>query len=250
MSSHKFEDRRLGMNRAITRRDFLNGAAIGIGSAFAGAWLGDPSSWGGTVLAAPPYPPALTGLRGSHEGSFEVFHALRDGSLWRTMGSPTATREHYDLVVVGGGISGLAAAYYFRKARPDARILVLDNHDDFGGHAKRNEFAHGGRTRIGYGGTQSIDSPAPYSAVAKGLIEELGIDVSRFPRVLDSSLYTSLGLRPGFFFDRETFGKDMVVPGNFDRLDEWLLAAAPRPPATTFIFRTGTPPWPGCSCGA
>ena len=215
------------MSRAITRRDFLNGAAIGIGSAFAGAWLGDPSSWGGTVLAAPPYPPALTGLRGSHEGSFEVFHALRDGSLWRTMGSPTATREHYDLVVVGGGISGLAAAYYFRKARPDARILVLDNHDDFGGHAKRNEFAHGGRTRIGYGGTQSIDSPAPYSAVAKGLIEELGIDVSRYPRMLESSLYTSLGLRPGFFFDRETFGKDMVVPGNFDRLDEGLLAAAP-----------------------
>ena len=85
-------------------------------------------------------------------------------------------------MVVGGGISGLTAAHVFRKARPDARVLVLDNHDDFGGHAKRNEFTHNGRTYIGYGGTQSIDSPAPYSKVAKELISELGIEVSRYPQ--------------------------------------------------------------------
>jgi spermidine dehydrogenase len=143
------DDRRLGMDRAITRRDFLNGVAIGLGSAMAGAWLpGSRLAASQEALAAgAPYPPALTGLRGSHVGSFETFHALKDGALWKTMGEPKATREHYNLVVVGGGISGLAAAYYFRKARPDARVLVLDNHDDFGGHAKRNEFTHGGRTR-------------------------------------------------------------------------------------------------------
>ena len=111
---------------------------------------------------------------------------MRDGAFWKTAPAPQATGEEYDLVVVGAGISGLAAAHFFRKARPDARILLLDNHDDFGGHAKRNEFVHNGRTYLGYGGTQSIDSPAPYSAVAKALIAELGIDVARYAKVLDS----------------------------------------------------------------
>ena len=107
------------------------------------------------------------------------------------------TNETYDLIVVGGGISGLAAAHYFReKAGPDARVLVLDNHDDFGGHAKRNEFTHNGRIWIGYGGTQSIDSPRPYSANAKALITDLGIDVSRYATVLERELYPSLGLGP------------------------------------------------------
>ena len=128
-------------------------------------------------------------------------------------------------MVVGGGISGLTAAHVFRKARPDARVLVLDNHDDFGGHAKRNEFTHNGRTYIGYGGTQSIDSPAPYSQVARDLISELGIEVSRYPKVLNSDLYKSLGLRPAFFFDKETFGTDRLLAG--DLRDDAFLAAAP-----------------------
>ncbi|MCH1551358.1 MAG: FAD-dependent oxidoreductase, partial [Pseudomonadales bacterium] len=90
------------------------------------------------------YPPTLTGMRGSHEGSYEVAHAL----AWegRKPSSYHALGEHYDLVVVGAGMSGLAAAYYYRKKMgPGARILILDNHDDFGGHAKRNEFHHDGR---------------------------------------------------------------------------------------------------------
>ena len=67
----------------------------------------------------------------------------------------------YDLVVVGGGISGLAAAWFYRRAAgADARILILDNCDDFGGHAKRNEFRPTDqRLLIGYGGSQSIQSP-------------------------------------------------------------------------------------------
>ncbi len=142
---------------------------------------------------------------------------------------PQDTREEYDLVVVGAGISGLAAAHYFKQARPDARILILDNHDDFGGHAKRNEFSHEGRTYIGYGGTQSIDSPQPYSKVAKDLITELGIDVARYAKVLDSGLYKSLGLRPSMFFNKEAFGTDRLVVG--DVRDEAFIKAAPLTPA-------------------
>jgi spermidine dehydrogenase len=217
-------DRDLGMGASITRRDFLNGVATGVGGAMAARWLpGNIDALLAQARAA--YPPALTGLRGSHAGSFEALHALREGAYWKSAPAPRSTGEEYDLAVVGAGISGLAAAYFFRKARPDARIVIFDNHDDFGGHAKRNEFTHDGRTFIGYGGTQSIDSPAPYSAVAKGLVNELGIDVARYPKVLDAGLYKSLGLRAAFFFDKETFGTDRLVVG--DVRDDAFLAAAP-----------------------
>jgi spermidine dehydrogenase len=79
-------------------------------------------------------------------------------------------------VIVGGGISGLAAAYFYRERRPAARIRVLDNHDDFGGHAKRNEFEFGGRIELINGGTLGIDSPRPYSVIAAGLLRNLGVD--------------------------------------------------------------------------
>jgi spermidine dehydrogenase len=218
-------DRQLGMDSAITRRDFLNGVALGIGGTLAAGWLSPDLE---TLLAqgrAGAYPPALTGLRGSHVGSFEAFHSMRDGAFWKSAAAPQDTGEEYDLVVVGAGISGLTAAHVVRKARPDARVLLLDNHDDFGGHAKRNEFAHNGRTYIGYGGTQSIDSPAPYSQVARDLISELGIEVARYSKVLDSNLYKSLGLRPAFFFDKETFGTDRLLAG--DLRDDAFLVAAP-----------------------
>ncbi len=158
------------------------------------------------------YPPALTGLRGSHPGSFETAHSLRDGTFWDTAGKPRDTGETYDLIVVGGGISGLAAAHYYREAAgANARILILDNHDDFGGHAKRNEFRAGNAFRLGFGGTFSIESPAPYSTVAKAMIEELGIDVPSYPKYLDKNIYRSRGLRPTIFFDKETFGSDKLV---------------------------------------
>ena len=154
----------------ISRRDFLNGSALAIAAGLTPA----------AQLAAQPsrYPPALTGLRGQHPGSFEAAHAFaRDGGTLRDR-APAESRRRYDLVVVGGGISGLAAAWFYRRARPQARILVLDNHDDFGGHAKRNEFMLDGRLLIGYGGSQSIESPnTKWSAVAKGLLRDLGVDV-------------------------------------------------------------------------
>jgi spermidine dehydrogenase len=212
------------MHRRITRRDFLNGAALTAGAAMmprdisaAAAGARESQAAAGPQSSPNYYPPALTGLRGSHPGSFETAHSLRDGTFWDSAGKPEDTGETYDLIIVGGGISGLAAAHFYRKATGGkARILILENHDDFGGHAKRNEFrvADGtasSRTLIGYGGTYSIESPEPYSAVAKGVIEELGIDVSSFPKYLERKLYGSMGRVPKIFFDKENFGADRLV---------------------------------------
>ena len=237
-------DRDLGMGRRITRRDFIDGVAIGLGASALAPWLGALEAQGAAL-----YPPARMGLRGSHAGSFELFHALRDGSFWAAAGRPRRVDRDYDLVVVGGGISGLAAAHYYRKANPGARVLVLDNHDDFGGHAKRNEFRAGGRTIIGYGGTQSIDSPAPYSATAKALIGDLGIDVSAYERAFDAKLYPSLGLRPGLFFDREHFGRDVLTVGKGRGIDDAMIAAMPLSNEAKADLRRllagPADPWPG-----
>jgi len=208
-------DRYLGMDRIITRRDFINGAAVAIGGSLlpggSFAWARDS----GRFHQSDYYPPELTGLRGSHAGSFETAHNLRDGTFWKTATVPTDTKEFYDLVVVGAGISGLAAAHFFREhAGKSSRILLLENHDDFGGHAKRNEFHLGGKLQLCNGGTFLIDSPTPYSAQADGLLKKLGID----PRGLeettaDRKLYHSLGLKSAVFFEKETFGADKLLVG-------------------------------------
>jgi hypothetical protein len=210
-------DKELGMGAKITRRDFLNGVAVTVGAATLPGivpremWAAVASDLE-TQDAPGYYPPRRTGLRGSHVGAFETMHKLRDGAFWAEAPKAVDTGESYDLVVVGGGISGLAAAHFFRKtAGANARILILENHDDFGGHAKRNEFRAGERTVLGFGGTYSIESPAPYSAVAKALIAELGIDVPSYSQYVNKKLYPSLGLKPRIFFDKETFGTDRLV---------------------------------------
>ena len=178
-------ERDLGMDEEITRRDFLNGMAVGIG-ALGSLGPSDLLRAGLYAQATDDYPPARTGLRGSHDGAFEVGHRMRDGARPDVFGRPTPVDGRYDLVVVGAGISGLSAAHFFREqAGPNAKILVLDNHDDFGGHARRNEFTVDGRTLLGYGGTQSIDGPAGYSPEAKVLLKTRTIDTQAFYRHYD-----------------------------------------------------------------
>ena len=207
-------DRELGMDRPITRRDFIDGVAVALGAAGfaaqnAGAATGFPQD-------QPGYdPPTLTGMRGSHDGSYTYAHALRDGTVFKNSGTPEDTKEKYDLVIVGGGISGLAAAYFYRARNRSAKILILDNHDDFGGHAKRNEFRPGGRLFITNGGTLGIESPFDYSKEARGLLTELGIDPvaleAKSEKITDRTALA--GLQNSVFFDKETFGTDRLVAG-------------------------------------
>jgi spermidine dehydrogenase len=227
-------DVELGMDRSIPRRDFLQGALVGAAAALTGAWTGAFAADGSAGAAAQDrpgyYPPLLTGMRGSHPGSFEAAHALRDGA---PQARSVDTGEAYDLIVVGAGISGLAAAHFFRaQTSKSSRILILDNHDDFGGHAKRNEFSLAGRMQLLNGGTLSIESPRPYSAVAAKLIKDLGIDVAALSRKIEHpKFYDALGLKGSVFFDRETFGTDKLVTGfRTDRLAKFL-ADSPLPGA-------------------
>ena len=171
------------------------------------------------------YPPVKTGMRGTHPGAFEAAHLLRDGA------QPVVIEdsgEEYDLIIVGAGISGLSAAWLYRQQRPAARILILDNHDDFGGHAKRNEFHVDGELLLMNGGTLSIQSPRPYSKVADDLLRSVGIDARDLDRrMLKKQFYEEHGLHNGLFFDQASFGRDAMVR-HVDG-QSWLAALAHAP---------------------
>ena len=209
-------DRSLGMGEQISRRDFINGIAGAAGS------LALPlASLAQAVAGEESYPPARMGLRGSHPGSFEAAHALRDTRQADTSGA-LATGETYDLIVVGAGLSGLSAAHFFLKRLGQrARVLVLDNHDDFGGHAKRNELSFQGHTLVLNGGTLEIESPERYNAWALEVLQDIGVDLDRYAKsnAANETLYSSLGLRGGYFFDKPTFQHDrlVVVPAERER---------------------------------
>ena len=210
------------MKKEITRRDFINGVSIAAASATMinprALWAAGAANPSSSPAPSPSpvgddYPPALTGLRGNHDGAYEVAHALAwDG---KSPASYTDLDEEYDLVVVGTGISGLAAAYFYQqKVGEDKRILLLDNHDDFGGHARRNEFHYNGTMLLGGGGSGNFEDPEKYSPESKGLVADLGFDLDKLraaqiPRGFQASMEAPLGL----FNDRENYGADSVVAG-------------------------------------
>jgi len=217
----KSRDRYLGMNQSISRRDLIQGlGGLAMTPLIPGRALAD------AVLATEQnpgnYPPALTGLRGNHSGSFEVSHALsREGKAdWGTPSEPDP--GIYDLVVVGAGISGLAAAHFFRKQQPNARILILDNHDDFGGHAKRNEFIVGGDTILGYGGSQTLEEPFHYPDSAKELLADLGVDLSVFKNAYDGDFYKRNNLTGGVFFNQKDWGENRLIPYDLATMHSYL----------------------------
>ena len=205
------------MTKQIKRRDFVSGVAIGAGGLLlAGCTDDHPVSFANEVPRgglAPSsgsyYPPTLTGMRGSHDGSYEVAHALSWGG--EKPADYQLLEEHYDLVVVGAGMSGLAAAHFYReKMGPEARILILDNHDDFGGHAKRNEFHRDGRMMVSLGGAQNIESVTGYSDAATKLIEDIGLNED-FLNFMDTSTSEDLALVGNF-----DANNGVALPGSQD----------------------------------
>jgi spermidine dehydrogenase len=195
------------MHRPITRRDFLDGVAVAAGAAAFGH--GIEQAFGEVPAPKPPE----RHLSGQADAAFEAMHAIRDGTFWEKAGSPLPAGERYDLIVVGAGISGLASAFLYRqRAGSGARILILDNCSDFGGHATRNEFkASNGRLIIGYGGSQTLQSPSFFSPAAAKFIADIGIDPGRFKSWYDQGWPERHGLAEGVFFRKEDFGQDVTV---------------------------------------
>lgn len=193
----------------ITRRDFINGTLMVAGSSVLP--IGATGRDALAALESSYYPPALTGLRGSHPGSNDHAHS-RAWSRRSDWGPTTDLKEEYDLVVVGGGLSGLAAAYFYQqKHGRDKKVLILDNHDDFGGHAKRNEHTINGNTRITYGGSQTLVNPRDGPEVVLDLFRDIGVDLDRFETAYDRDFFRRNNLGAVTYFNKEVFGVDKVV---------------------------------------
>ncbi|MFN0184731.1 MAG: NAD(P)-binding protein [Aquabacterium sp.] len=213
----------------ISRRDFLNGMALPVGATLPG--------WAGAAPATVQDPPARTGLQGHTDDRAAVAHQLRDPAGAARLRDGVAERDDgiEDLVVVGAGLSGLAGAHLFvQHAGRPVRVLLLEALDDFGGHARRNEFtAHDGRRLVGYGGSQSLDSPGQFSPAVHALLAGIGIELQRFDREFhDHGWAQRHGVaRRGLFFGRAAWGEDrLVVRGRDEPPAQWLsrtpLAAA------------------------
>jgi spermidine dehydrogenase len=157
----------------ITRRDFLNGTSIGMGAMLLGA--GVPNA----LSSAPGYPnsgyaPKASvgqdwyGYGGvgdyalSHGNTPEVVNTAHSlvGADFTKLTKNLAVDEEYDVVIVGGGMAGLGAAWHFKKhAKPGQGCLLLDNHPVFGGVAKENEFSVEGETLLAPQGANSFFMP-------------------------------------------------------------------------------------------
>jgi len=210
----------------LSRREFLDGASATLGvaaiasisSAAATTAAQAATQVAAAVDAATPpmnstnYPPGLQGLRGQPVPAREIPHAIRDGG---TFEDAADTKETYDLIVVGAGVSGLAAAYFYKKKLPRARILVLEAADDFGGTAKRTEFVVKGKRFINPGGALGVQYPGTYTPEGKSLLTDIGVNSKRYFASAKEMAAQKKGPRVELddvtFFDRETWGSDVLV---------------------------------------
>ncbi|MFC0549681.1 NAD(P)-binding protein [Planotetraspora thailandica] len=198
------------MKRGITRRDLLNGMLVGAGAAALTALPGGVAHADARHGGGAGYPPGSNGIVGQTDAARTVGHAVTFGGA--DPGRARDLGEHYDLVVVGGGVSGLAAAHFYRKATgPRARILILEALADFGGHQHRNEFHVRGRTLLSNGGMVNLDSPDTWNSPSLNLMDDLGIDFAKLAEGVDTGYYTGRGLGTGYFFPEESFGADRLV---------------------------------------
>ncbi len=167
----------LGLNAHITRRDFLGSTLIGSGAILLGA-------------AAPAFAQNLTSQWNGYAGIGDyarsngniasvvnAAHGIRDGSYESRIAAAPAVDELYDLIIVGGGFAGLIAAYEFRKAHPNGRCLVLENHPVFGGEAKQNQMLVEGVMLTGPQGSNDAVVPRADNSYAHvvGLWDEIGM---------------------------------------------------------------------------
>lgn len=202
-------DIQLGMDRPISRRDFLNGVALATAGLAASTLMP-----GAAHAQSAAYPPKIAGLRGHSETAMNVMHSVRDGTFWGSSRQVVETNETYDLVVVGGGISGLAAARLYQRQKPGAKILILENNDDFGGHARRNEFvASNGKTVLGYGGSQSLQTPTYFSPLVKDVLADIGVQYEKFETYYDAEWHERHELGDAILFRKEDWGiaEDLLV---------------------------------------
>jgi spermidine dehydrogenase len=177
----------LGMNEEITRRDFLNSTLLGSGALLlnplspaqllsqnasaSGSNADDWTGYGGVGDYA--------NSNGNTQAVIDAGHRIRDGEFENLPGSAIDTQETYDCVIVGGGISGLAAALTFQQlAGKQKSCLVLDNHPIFGGEAKRNEFLVDGHRLIAHQGSAFFPIPYPHSFIAR-FYESIGLKTPR-----------------------------------------------------------------------
>jgi len=220
----------------MTRRDFINGTLMVAGAAMLP--FGDASQAVLGALEPSYYPPALTGLRGDNVGSYTNAHskALARKSSW---GSTTDLKEEYDLIVVGGGLSGLSAAFFYQQEHGrDKKVLILDSHADFGGQCARNEHTIGDNTRLIFGGSQTIVSPHARSKTTLKLLKDLGVDLDRLKSAFDVEFYKRHNLRGVTYFNKRKFGVDKVV-----KASPMVVTSAPSPKLSMqeFLAISNTP---------